>query len=352
MPRRILLLITDLEIGGTPTVVREVATRLRDAQTHIEVASLKDLGPVGAQLAARGIDVTAMNASHVLSLPMVARRLRKLILARRIDTVLSFLVHANVAASLATPANVRLFQSIQTTQPRPGWHWIAQQIVSAKAERIVVPSPSVVDISHKRSSIARERFAVIPNAVDAADFARSEIPVLAPADYPIGFIGRLDPVKRILDLCEAVQPISDRVTLHVYGDGPLRSKVERRNPFDDWQAVAYMGIVRRPQEALREIGLLVLPSEAEGFGLVLIEAMAAGVPVIGTDVPGIRDVIQHEINGLLVPLGSPPALTKAIERVIDDPALRSRLIEGGLRTVREKYTWDMVLPQYRALLGI
>jgi glycosyltransferase involved in cell wall biosynthesis len=85
---------------------------------------------------------------------------------------------------------------------------------------------------------------------------------------------------------------------------------------------------------------------------VLIEAMAAGVPVIGTDVPGIRDVVQNGVNGLLVPVANPPALSAAIQRVIGDRGLRDRLIEGGLHTVRERYTWDVVLPQYRALLGL
>jgi hypothetical protein len=84
VPRRILLLITDLEIGGTPTVVRELATRLRSDDVHVEVASLKTRGPVGAELVSSGVDVTALNARSMLELPLVARRLRQLILDRRI----------------------------------------------------------------------------------------------------------------------------------------------------------------------------------------------------------------------------------------------------------------------------
>ena len=351
MPRRILLLVTDLEIGGTPTVVRELATRLRaPPEVEVEVASLKDLGPNGAVLASRDVLVTALHAGGVFSLPAVARRLRRLIRSRGIDTVLSFLVHANVVASVAVPRGVRLFQSIQTTQPRPVWHWRAQQWAARRAERLIVPSTSVVDAATQRSHLAPDRFLVIPNAVDPADFVRSTIPLAPPDDYPIGFIGRLDPVKRVPDLVRAVAPIGDRVTLDIFGDGPDRQRIERQ--IDSMGCVALRGAVRRPQEALSEMGLLVLPSEAEGFGLVLIEAMASGVPVIATDAPGIRDVLRHEVNGLLVPVGAPPALTAAIERVISDPQLRARLIEGGIRTVRERYTWDRVLPQYRIALGI
>src|SRR5688500_9733916 len=141
MRRRILLLITDLEIGGSPTVVRELAVRLSGPRTHVEAASLKDLGPVGAQLAAAGVAVTALNAGHPFALPAVVRRLRRLLVARHIDTVVSFLVHANAVAALAVPRGIRFFQSIQTTQERPQWHWTVQRLVARRAERIIVPSP-------------------------------------------------------------------------------------------------------------------------------------------------------------------------------------------------------------------
>jgi glycosyltransferase involved in cell wall biosynthesis len=115
--------------------------------------------------------------------------------------------------------------------------------------------------------------------------------------------------------------------------------------------VILRGAVSRPQQALAELGALVLPSEAEGFGLVLIEAMAAGVPVIATDVPGIRDVVRHEHDGLLVPPGQPERLANAITRVVTEPGLRRRLIDAGLETVRARYTWDKIIPQYRQVLG-
>jgi glycosyltransferase involved in cell wall biosynthesis len=349
--RRILLLITDLEIGGTPTVVRELALRLRELpDVQIDVASLKDIGPVGALLAAQGVPVRPMNASWSLSFPLVVRRLRKLIVDKQIDTVMSFLVHANVIAAFATPRGVRLFQSIQTTQPRPKWHWLAQRLVFNRAERIVVPSPSIAAVAQSRSSIPSERVTVIPNAVDADAFPLSEIPRSNPEHYPIGFIGRLDPVKRIPDLIDAVLPLSDRVTLDIFGDGPERIRLERQ--INSTGSIALRGTVRSPQEALARIGLLVLPSEAEGFPLVLIEAMAAGVPIVATNAPGIRDVIEDGVNGLLVPIGDRDALSAAIERIVDDVALRARLIENGLRIVRARYTWQTVLPMYRELLKL
>jgi len=170
---------------------------------------------------------------------------------------------------------------------------------------------------------------------------------------PIGFIGRLDPVKRIPDLLEAIRLLQPGVHLHLFGEGGQRrnieSMVERLNLS---QAVSLHGAIARPQDALSQIELLVLPSAAEGFGLVLIEAMAAGVAVVATDVPGIRDVIRNEKTGLLAPPFSPPALAREIERLLRDDELRRRLIDRARQDVRERFTWDIVLPRYRSLLEL
>jgi glycosyltransferase involved in cell wall biosynthesis len=351
VPRRILILITDLEIGGTPTVVRELAIRLTQAGDYVEVASLKEAGPNGALLTAAGIRVTAFHTHSALGLPIVARRLRRLIRAGRFDVVFSFLVHANAVAALAVPLDVPLVQSIQTTQPHPRWHWHVQRFSARRALRVIVPSQSTVDAGVERSAIPREKFVVIPNAVDPDRFERSIVPMEVRTPYPIGFIGRLDPVKRLPDLIQAVAEMAEPVMLNIFGEGPERSRIQEIVRTVGAGRVVLRGAVGRPQQALAELGALVLPSEAEGFGLVLIEAMASGVPVIATDVPGIRDVVRHEHDGLLVPPGQPELLAKAITRVVTDYGLRQRLIEAGLQTVRDRYTWDKIIPQYRQALS-
>src|SRR5438105_15032288 len=153
MPR-ILLLVTDLNIGGTPTVVRELATRLaphaKASGGDIQVASLAQRGPVSEQIAAAGISVHALDAKGPRDARVVARLL-KLIKHQKIDTVFSFLVHANAAAAAASlfARHVRFLQSIQTTQPKPKWHWSVQKLAQRAAEKIVVPSPSVAQVARQ-----------------------------------------------------------------------------------------------------------------------------------------------------------------------------------------------------------
>src|SRR5438876_3230107 len=142
-PRRILLLITDLEIGGTPTVVRELALRLNNPpQVTIEVACLSSWGPVADELRAAGVIVHALAAQSIRDLGVILRYLA-LVRRRGYDTVFSFLIHANAVAAIGRFfLRYRLIQSIQTTQPRPRWHWWLQRLLHPSAQRIVVPSPS------------------------------------------------------------------------------------------------------------------------------------------------------------------------------------------------------------------
>src|SRR5690349_3370956 len=100
--RRILLLITDLEIGGTPTVVRELAVRLHAPPgVHVEVACLAKWGPVADQPREAGIEVTALGAKGAWDLRILPRFVR-LVREHRIDTVFSFLMHANVVAAIGS----------------------------------------------------------------------------------------------------------------------------------------------------------------------------------------------------------------------------------------------------------
>ena len=361
MPRKILLLITDLEIGGTPTVVRELATRLNGSadgsangvEVEVEVACLAKWGPVADQLRDAGVAVTALGARGAVDFLKARGHLVHLCRERNVDTVFSFLVHANAVAASAVRSlpGVRFIQSIQTAQPNPRWHWWLQSLIDRRAERIVVPSPSAAQAARDWSGVPAEKLTVIPNAVDVAQFENLNPPV---DDKPlaVGFIGRLDPIKRLPDLIHAVGLLRGRVRLHVFGEGRQRPELEalvRRLQLGE--IVTLHGAVPRPQDALRKIGLLVLPSKAEGFGLVLIEAMAAGIPVLGTNVPGIRDVVRDGETGLLVPC-EPRALAAGLERLVENTDLRHRLAAAGRADVRRRFTWSAVLPQYRELLKL
>ncbi len=212
-----------------------------------------------------------------------------------------------------------------------------------------MPSISVLVVAHELADVVQTKAEIIPNAIDPYEFkVRGER-----VEKEIGFIGRLDPVKRIDDLVQAMVLLPAEYRLHIFGEGLERRGIQSQIARLHLNAkVTLHGEIARPQEALEKIGLLVLPSEAEGFGLVLIEAMAAGVPIVATRAFGIRDVVDDGRTGLLVPVRSPAALAEAIRRVVEDKTLRDRLVMEGRAEVLRRFTWEVVLPQYRNLLGI
>jgi glycosyltransferase involved in cell wall biosynthesis len=356
VPRRLLILNTDLKVGGTPTVVREIATRLHDARrVHVHVACLGPSGPVAEQICGRGVAVTALNGRGMRDIWAVRRRLVELIRRRGIDTVFSFLMHANAVAAMARPAcgaGVRFIQSIQTTQPHPWWHWRVQAVAQRAAEQIIVPSASVARAARERARVPPSKTVVIPNAIDPTAFEISPVPQRDPRPYPIGFVGRLDPIKRVPVLVEATALLGDLVHLHIFGDGPDRPAIERAIVASCAAGrVTLHGMVDGPAVAMRQIGCLVLASISEGMPMVVIEAMAAGVPVVGADVPGIGELIVDGENGVLVPASAKPReLAEGIRRVVEDRGLRERIVGQAGRWVRERFTWDRVVERYREVL--
>jgi glycosyltransferase involved in cell wall biosynthesis len=351
VPARILLLVTDLHIGGTPTVVRELAWRLSaTGEYSVHVACLGGWGAMADQIRDLGLPVTALHATGTTDLA-VGLRLANLIHAERSEIVFSFLLHANAVAAAVRPMfeGVRFLQGIQTTQREPRWHWAVQRLAQHMAEKIVVPSESAARAAQNWAGAPRRKIVVIPNAVDIPKQSSAESRA---GGMRIGFIGRLDPVKRVGDLLAAMPLLPEESVLHVFGDGRDRFQIEwdvRQMRLQN--RVVMHGTVARSAEALAMLDALVLPSEAEGFGLVLIEAMAAGVPVVATNVPGIRDVVRDGENGLLAPVRDPAAIAAAIGRIFGEGNLRDRLIDGGRRAVADRYTWEKVLPQYLALLN-
>jgi len=164
------------------------------------------------------------------------------------------------------------------------------------------------------------------------------------------FVGRLASNKGLLALLEAFAPLSRRdphATLVVVGeDGGMQAAFDGRV-----RELGLTGRVRRLGHvaderllaaAYRDARALVLPSEYEAFGLVLLEAMAQGTPVVASRVGGIPEVVEDGRTGLLVPSGSTEALGEALERIWTDPALARRLGEAGRTTVVPRYTWDRV----------
>jgi colanic acid/amylovoran biosynthesis glycosyltransferase len=169
-------------------------------------------------------------------------------------------------------------------------------------------------------------------------------------------VGRLVSLKGQLLLLEAVAELvadGHEVHLELVGDGPMRAQLERAaRELGIQRGVEIAGALGHPQvlERVRASDVLCLPSFAEGVPVVLMEAMALGVPVLTTRVMGIPELVEDGVTGLLVAPGSRDALVAGLRRLIEDGALREALGVAARRRVESEFALSRSATQLRAIL--
>jgi len=184
---------------------------------------------------------------------------------------------------------------------------------------------------------------VIPNGVDWSRYA--DLP--APQGSLILFIGRMEKRKGAAVLVEAFTRLKERVPsaeLLLVGEGPERRAVQDAVPDALRDAVMFAGRVEQAElaEVFKRSALLGAPSlGGESFGIVLLEAMSAGRPVVASAIPGYAAVVRHGVHGILVPAGDPGGLASALEEILTDPD-RGRVMGKAGRARAERYDWPTI----------
>lgn len=192
--------------------------------------------------------------------------------------------------------------------------------------------------------VPSDRIYVIPNPIDTDRFYP------APEKAEPGtvlYVGRFSEQKNVHLLVEACERIPE-AKLTLVGSGPLEPKLRRlANP----EKVTFAGVVpnRHLPAVLQRAQVFVLPSQYEGTPKALLEAMACGLAVVGTNVPGIRELIQDGVNGLLCE-PDVKAISEAIARLLNDAELRARLGRAARRFVEERYAQSKVVETEARLL--
>jgi glycosyltransferase involved in cell wall biosynthesis len=218
--------------------------------------------------------------------------------------------------------------------------------VFAKADKVVVTTESSAKEIRKRYSLPTSKIVVIPNYVDTDVFRR--VPVEKGENIRIGYIGRLVEAKNPLALLNAISGLP--ISLYMVGGGPLLATL-RQKAQEQGSEVIFAGYIPNSQlpQILNQCDLFVLPSLYEGHPKSLLEAMACALPVIATDVPGNRELIRHEVDGILCGT-SADEIRKAILRLKENKTLRTQLGENARRHVVEEFSLDRVAKMEMELL--
>ncbi|MCG6959534.1 glycosyltransferase family 4 protein [bacterium BMS3Abin03] len=203
-----------------------------------------------------------------------------------------------------------------------------------------LPSISDKEYVSRKYKICPNDIYVIPNYVDTALFKPENI--IDKNHKNIIYIGRLHTRKNLISLIEACSKL-DSIRLTLIGDGPQRIELERI-AHENQIKVTFLGVIPHNQIPyhLNISDLFILPSIFEGHPKALIEAMACGIPVIGTDVPGIREVIDHGKTGWLCNT-DPDSISEAIKAVINDQELKQELGNNAREYVQENFSLEKVL---------
>ena len=252
------------------------------------------------------------------------------------------------------------------------WNKVVLPLVARVAEKIIGSSLDYIERSNLGAycKSRKGKFVEIPFGVDINKFRpllrqgferHAQRLGFSAEEKIVLFVGGLDMAhnfKGVEHLIRAAKILKDRSTrfrVLVIGDGDLRPDLERQVAnFGLRHVVKFFGNAEDVLPDLYNLACVeVLPSTTmgEAFGLVLLEAMACGKPIIASNLPGVRTVCEDGVNGLLVKPGDAADLAKKLALILSDDELAARLGEAGLQRVKEKYNWKKVAEEHLKVYG-
>jgi glycosyltransferase involved in cell wall biosynthesis len=364
---RIAFCITDLDPGGAERCLFELATRI-DRRRFEPVVYCLARRPAGNptsladELEQAGIAVRCFGAGGWIALPKLVRRLGRQLIEDRPQIVQTFLFHANViGARAARRAGVeRVVSGIRVAERRSVWHLVVARWADRWADRHVCVSQSVRDFSLSRGYLPADKLLVIPNGVDVERFAAAQGASPASLALPAGrraiaCIGRLEEQKGVDWLLETMRPLFTQMPEHdlvLVGDGPLRAELEALAArLGISERVHFVGFRSDVAEILAASDLLVLPSRWEGMPNVVLEAMAAGRPVVATDVSGVTEALGGGAQEQVAPGNDPREFARKVAAILGQGELAARLGRENQARARAEFPLAAMVTAYERLYG-
>src|SRR5262245_31886592 len=372
MSGRVCFVLPSLAGGGAERVAVTILNGLEHSPWERSLYLFKREGPYLSELPA---SVAVASGDGEKGRERVTR-LREYLQRTKPDVIVAFLSYvtvllaarlarsrARVVFNLGTPVSAFL-EDADYSWSRPGRRAAFRVISRAayrRADLILATSGGVRDDVRKTFGLDAERVRVVHNPFDIDQIARAAQGPLDEADRPfwkapvVVAAGRLAEAKNVPLLVDAFARLRRRpgnidARLFILGDGEHESLVRDRIAqlkLDD--AVRLCGFKTNPWRYMAKADVFALTSRYEGFGNVLVEAMACGVHVVATASAGSRGVVRYGVNGLLVDAHEPEPVAAALERVLTDSAFRSKLAASA-RAIAPAYVLPEIVKHYQAIL--
>ena len=336
---RLLWLIDSLTAGGAESLVVPFARR---CPYDLTVCCLSTIAgnPIEQELRAIGVDVVNLGARNLRD-RAAFRRLGQLVRERRIDLVHAHLTYAAIWSALlsratkirsiaslhASPAATRSLQSSRLHRAAANVRDCVMRFVLRRwSSRVIAVSDALARVYRELDPVT------VHNGIDLGGFTHERIPAQPPTVVAVCVLRRGKGMEVLLEAARAVV----RATFLIIGDGPMRAEwtalAERHGVGD---RVQWAGHCRDVGARLAGCDLFVHPSFDDAFPTVLLEAMAAGLPVVASRVGGIPEIVEDGVTGRLVPPGDAGRLAAAINEVLAHPGSMG---EAGRARARREFT--------------
>ncbi|HEX4510569.1 MAG TPA: glycosyltransferase [Burkholderiaceae bacterium] len=374
---RVLHVLLSLEPGGLENGVVNVVNGLDPARFESEVVCLKHAGEFARRIADPSVRVHEMDwrGGNDLRLPL---KLARLFRARRADIVHTRnaepFFHGFVGAKLARVPALVHSEHGRTFDDR-AVRFVVQRWMTRFTDAVFAVSTQLKTDLVRHVGLPEARVEVLYNGVDLGRFGVDDGAVveagsavgtdvharaawhaelgLPPGAFVIGSVGRLVAVKNyglLLRACARAGLAARRVHVVLVGEGPERAALEAQAQGLGIAAhVHLVGHRNDVQRLLPAFDLFVLPSLSEGMSNTLLEALAAGVPAVASDVGGNREIVRDGIEGRLFPSEDEGALADALSRLVDDAALRRTLGEAARQRARSSFDLRAMVGRYEEL---
>jgi glycosyltransferase involved in cell wall biosynthesis len=353
---KVLQLIASLPVGGAEDLVAAMVTGLDPQRFKVQAATIGLPGAVGEELTRAGYPVVGLGLDlRRTSFWRLVARVRALLKDFKPDILHTHLYHPNLYGRLASVGlGLRgVVASVHNSYTRVKLHrCLWNFLLSAITDKVLVSSPQVWQDVRTWDRVPAGKLEVFPyginlsNLDDAADPAeiRAELGV---DGFVLGLVGRLEEQKGQRFLLAALPELSREIPdlfVLLVGEGREGEALRRlAEELGVGPLVRFLGTRRDLPRIFRAMDLFIQPSLWEGLPLTLLMAMGARLPVVGTRVSGMTEVIEDGTNGRLVAPGDSDALAGVILELYRHPELRVRMAEAGRQTVERKYSQEAML---------
>jgi glycosyltransferase involved in cell wall biosynthesis len=344
-PFRVLFVTDGFEVGGAQRALLDLLGRMDPGHYRRVLFSTGSEGPLTAAYRSASERLVSMPKKRPFDFALIPA-LAALTREERPHLIVSVLFYADVITGMANLADripivswqhVLPHGDVKNNRPR---HRIAYRLVHPRFTRVVCCSNALAEDVADVYRVRKKKLITIANGVDLRRFAFRPLPC-GRDRFAIGMVARFEPGKGHAVLLRAFREIARAVPgahLDLYGDGSTRPSVESlASDLGISDRATFHGTIVDMESRYADLDLIVLPSDCEAFPVSLLEAMACGRPVVASDAPGTRELVEPGTTGLLVPAGEAKALAEAVVTLAGDRDRMEAMGRAGRARVEKHF---------------